>query len=186
MKPLSLKYQGGVALIIFVLMLMGIGGFLFVGYSQGLLKQVELSKAKHNTRVLNEAKQALLQFAYNYPVTNGNGPGRLPCADIDNDGDANTAFGDCITLGRLPWNEPNLSLYDIRDADGQRLWYAVSDAFATNVPGGNTINSEATGSITVRDQSGQVIYNGFVNEGVAAIIIAPGDITSRNGVAQDR
>ena len=185
MKSPNLKYQSGVALIVFVLMLMGVGGYLLVGYSQGILKQVELNKTEHNTRVLIEAKQALLQFAYNYPVTNGNGPGRLPCADIDNDGDANTAFGDCITLGRLPWNEPNINLYDIRDADGQRLWYAVSDAFATNVGGGNIINSDATGTITVRDQSGQVIYDGSAN-GVAAVIIAPGDITARNGVAQDR
>jgi len=88
MKPLNLKYQGGVVLIIFMLGLMGIGGFLLVGYSQGILKQVEVSKTQHNTRVLNEAKQALLQFAYNYPVlsTPSIGPGRLPNADTDNDG----------------------------------------------------------------------------------------------------
>jgi len=201
MKSHSLKYQNGVALIIFVLMLMGVGGYLLAGYSQGLLKQVEHKKTEHNTRVLIEAKQALLQFAYNYPVTNGNGPGRLPCADIDNDGDANdnddgdddvtTDNGECIALGHLPWNEPNLNLYDIRDADGQRLWYAVSDNFATNVAGGNTINSDTSGTITVRDQSGNVIYNGLnptglFRYGVAAIIIAPGDITARSGVAQDR
>ncbi len=171
--------------MIIIVILMGLGGIVLTGYSQGILKQVEESKFKHNQRVLKEAKRALLQFAYNYPVTNGNGPGRLPCADIDNDGDANTLFGDCITLGRLPWNEPNLNLYDIRDADGQRLWYAVSDNFATNVPGGNIINSDTVGSITVRDQSGNVIYDGSSN-GVAAVIIAPEKITARNGVEQDR
>ena len=190
MKPLNLKYQGGVALIIFVLMLMGIGGILFVGYSQGLLKQVELSKTEHNTRVLKEAKQALLQFAYNYPVTNGKGPGRLPCADTDNNGIPNTAFGTCaVEIGRLPWNQQNLNLYDIRDADGERLWYAVSENFATQTA--TILNSGTSGTITVRDQSGNIIYDGnnpgaLTNYGVAAIIIAPGSITARNGVAQDR
>jgi len=95
-----------VALIIFVLMLMGAGGLLFVGYSQGLLKQVELNKTEHNTRVLNEAKQALLQFAYNYPVTNpGSGPGRLPCPDTNNNGTPNTPINCSNFIGRLPWNQ---------------------------------------------------------------------------------
>jgi len=185
MYRVNTKSQSGFALLIFVVIMMGLGGIVLVGYSQGILKEVETSKFKHNQRVLKEAKKALMQFAYNYPVTNGNGPGRLPCADIDNDGDGNTTFGDCITLGRLPWNEANLNLYDMRDADGQRLWYAVSDNFATNVAGGNIINSGTTGTITVRDQSGKVIYDGSAN-GVAAIIIAPGKITARNGVSQDR
>ena len=124
-KPKS-KFQTGFALLIFLVMLMGIGGIVLAGYSQGILKQVEESKFEHNQRVLKEAKQALLQFAYNYPVTNGNGPGRLPCPDTDNDGLPN-AIPDCSPLfGRLPWNHQNLNLYDIRDADGERLWYAVS------------------------------------------------------------
>lgn len=191
MNSSNLKSENGFALLIFVIVLMGMGGLLIAGYTQGILKGVEIKRFEHNKRVLAEAKQALLMFAYNYPeldVTGTvNGPGRLPCADIDNDGDSNTGFGDCITLGRLPWSEPNLNLYDIRDADGQRLWYAVSDAFATNVSGGNTINSDTSGTITVRDQSGNVIYDGsnpsgLAKYGVAAVIIAPGDITA----TQDR
>ncbi len=125
----------------------------------------------------------MLQFAYNYPVTNGNGPGRLPCPDTDNNGIPNTPFNCSSSLGRLPWNQQHLNLYDIRDADGERLWYAVSDNFSTQDAA--NLNSDATGTITVRDQSGKVIYDGSVN-GVAAVIIAPGDITARNGVAQDR
>jgi len=193
--------QSGFALLVFVLAIMGAGGLLLVGFSEGMLDAAESKKFEHNKRVLEEAKQALLQFTYNYPVTNNGGPGRLPCADIDNDGDANdnddadndvtTDNGECITLGRLPWNEPNLNFYDIRDADGQRLWYAVSDAFATNVSGGNIINSDASGTITIRDQSGYVIHNGsnpgaLTQYGIAAVIIAPGAIIDRNGVTQDR
>jgi hypothetical protein len=166
---------------------MGMGGFVLVGYGQGVLKQVEVKKFKHNTRVLNEAKQALLQFAYNYPVTNGNGPGRLPCPDTDNNGIPNALFNCSASLGRLPWNQQNLNLYDIRDADGQRLWYAVSDNFSTQDAA--NLNSDTYGTLTVRDQSGQIIYDGsstLPKSGVAAVIIAPGAITARNGVLQDR
>jgi len=191
MKGRPLKNQSGFALLMFVLVILTAGGMLTIGISQNMQESAENNKFEHNKRVLEEAKRALLQFAYNYPVTNNKGPGRLPCTDIDNDGDANTAFGDCITLGRLPWNEPNLHLYDIRDADGQRLWYAVSDAFATNVSGGNIINSDTSGTITLRDQQGNIIYDGsnpgsLTQYGIAAVIISPGAVINRNGVRQDR
>ncbi|MCH8106299.1 MAG: hypothetical protein IIC58_12475, partial [Proteobacteria bacterium] len=175
--------------MIFLVMMMGIGGFVLVGYSQGILKQVEASKFEHNQRVLKEAKLALLQFAYNYPVTNGNGPGRLPCPDTDNDGIPNTPINCSTFLGRLPWNQQNINLYDIRDADGERLWYAVSSNFSTQEA--TNLNSATFGTITLLDQSGKVIYDGshpgdVAKSGVAAVIIAPGKITSRNGIEQSR
>ena len=192
MKRLYRNNQNGIALLIFVVMLLGVGGVVLIGFSQGLLNEVEAKKLEHNQRVLKEAKQALLQFAYNYPVTNSRGPGRLPCPDTDNDGIPNTPPDCSPALGRFPWRQQNLNLYDIRDADGQRLWYAASESFLTNVGATpNVINSDAFGTITVRDQSGNVIYDGshpgdLAKSGVAAVIIAPGAITSRNGVPQDR
>ncbi|MDH3858858.1 MAG: hypothetical protein OEV07_12770 [Gammaproteobacteria bacterium] len=178
--------QNGYVLLLTLLALMGIGGVVVAGFTQDAKQQVEHEKYLHNKRVLAEAKQALLQFAYNYPATNQRGPGRLPCADTDNDGTPNTVIGTCIQLGRLPWGQPDLNLYDIRDADGQRLWYAVSDSFATNVAGGNVINSDAFGTITIRDQVGNIIFDGSTGNGVAAVIIAPGAPTARAGVTQDR
>ena len=179
------KQQAGYALILMVLGLMGVGGIVMAGFTQGAKKQVDHQKYLHNKRVLEEAKQALLQFAYNYPETNQLGPGRLPCADTDNDGTPNPLFGLCTQLGRLPWNQQNLNLYDIRDADGQRLWYAVSSNFATQTAG--TVNSNSFGTITIRDQMGNFIYDASGGgDGVAAVIIAPGAATARNGVAQDR
>jgi hypothetical protein len=169
-----------------LLAFMGVGGVVLAGFTQDAKQQVEHEKYLHNKRVLAEAKQALLQFAYNYPATNQRGPGRLPCADTDNDGTPDTAIGTCIQLGRLPWRQSNLNLYDLRDADGQRLWYAVSASFATNVAGGNIINSDAFGTITIRDQVGNIIFDGSTGNGVAAVIIAPGAPTARAGVAQDR
>lgn len=179
--------QNGYVLILMLLFLIGAGGVVAAGFTQDAKRQVDHERFLHNKRVLEKAKRALLQFAYNYPVNNQRGPGRLPCADTDNDGTPNTVIGTCIQLGRLPWNQPNLNLYDIRDADGQRLWYAVSSNFATNVAVPNFINSDAFGTITLRDQVGNIIYDASGGgEGVAAVIIAPGAVTARNGVAQDR
>ena len=189
------KTQSGYALIVFVLLMMGIGGVVIGGFTQQVKKDVEFEKFLHNKRVLEQAKQALLQFAYNYPVTNQNGPGRLPCPDTNNNGAPNSAINCSTFLGRLPWNQQNLNLYDIRDADGQRLWYAVSKNFSTQEagsvnnpapPGDPYLNSAVWGTITLRDQAGNIIFDASANNGVAAIIIAPGAETARNGVPQDR
>jgi type II secretory pathway pseudopilin PulG len=184
------EHQSGFALLILLVILMGVAGIALTGVTQNALKQVEDKRFRHNERVLKEVKQALLQFAYNYPtldgVAAGTGPGRLPCADTNNDGLSNQ----CFSFGRLPWREGNLNLYDIRDADGERLWYAVSSNFRT-ANGGIEINSDISGRITIRDQSGNIIYSGLnpgavSKYGVAAVIIAPGRVTSRDGVMQNR
>jgi type II secretory pathway pseudopilin PulG len=194
------EHQSGFALLIFLVIMMGLGGIALTGVTQQIKKEVDQKRFDHNKEVLNRAKQALLMFAYNYPETNApNGPGRLPCADIDNDGNADTGFASCISLGRLPWKHPNLNLHEILDADGEHLWYYVSGTFATNVRnysgsvpasakhlgGKRFINSSVPGTITIRDQSGTVIYDGAVN-GVAAVIIAPGKEIESNGVLQNR
>ncbi len=185
MKRWPPKNQTGYALLVFVLAIMGAGGLLLVGFSEGMLESAEVKKFEHNKRVLKEAKQALLQFAYNYPVTNDKGPGRLPCADTDNDGIPNT----CNSFGRFPWAQQNLNFYDVRDADGERLWYAVSSNFTTQA---TIVNSDTSGNITLRDQSGNIIYDGFnpgslIQYGIAAVIIAPGAAIARNdGLVQDR
>jgi type II secretory pathway pseudopilin PulG len=181
------KHQAGFALLIFLVVMMGLGGIALTGVTQSIFKQVEDKKFRHNERVLKEAKNALLQYSYNYPQldTTGqvNGPGRLPCADANNNG--MPSF--CNGFGRLPIGDPDLNLNDIRDADGERLWYAVSSNFRP--PG--SVNSDSSGRISIRDQSGRVVYDGSnpstLNKyGVAAVIIAPGSITSRNDVSQDR
>ena len=159
--------------MIFLVMMMGIGGFVLTGYSQGILKQVEASKFKHNQRVLKEAKLALLLYSYNYPEFNLEGPGRLPCPDDDDDGLTGVlSLALCQSVGRLPWAETEMHFYDARDADEERLWYAVSDSFY-NLGGGPIINSGSTGSITLVDQTGNIIYDGSI-AGIAAVIIAPG------------
>jgi len=112
MYKVTPSFQTGFALLIFVLVLMGIGGIIVVGYTQGILREVEITKFQKNQKVLEEAKQALLQFTYNYPQTNAPvGPGRLPCPDDDNDGliGAGVDTAQCNAVGRLPWFDPRLN-----------------------------------------------------------------------------
>ncbi len=149
------------------------GGLVVKSYLKDIAIEVKQNQYQGSQEVLEEAKRALLQYAYNYPEINGNGPGRLPCADTDNNGLPNSSFGDCISIGRFPWDDPNLKTQELKDSSGERLWYVASPAFASNVSGGNIINIETRGTITLVDQTGSIIYDGAV-AGVAAIVIAPG------------
>jgi len=167
MKRNSPTRQSGYALILMVLALMGVGGIVVAGFTQEARKELEHQRYLHNERVLKEAKQALLQYTYNYPVTAGNGPGRLPCPDTDDDGIPNaTALcgGANGIVGRFPWAEPEMNFYDARDASGQRLWYAVSSRFANS--GAVTINSGTQGSITIQDRSGALLHDATAGSGV--------------------
>lgn len=196
METHNIKFQSGYALLLAVLAFMGISGAVAVGYTQQARQDMEQERYLHNKRVLEEAKRALLLYAYNYPGISlaaggpARGPGRLPCTDTDNDGDSNTLFGDCDAVGRFPWAEPALGINDLRDADGQRLWYTVSSTFANATS--TIVNSDTSGTLTVRTPEGNIMYDGsnpdsLVNHGIAAVIIAPGAAIGRNGgVAQNR
>ncbi len=158
---------------------MGIGGVLLSGFSKQTLKEVEKKRFDHNRQVLEEAKQALLMYAYNYPnIALGfspptiRGPGRLPCPDDDSSGTPNnpcTGAGP-LAVGRFPIIAPGMQFYEAMDSSGESLWYAVSRTFQNQV---TRVNSDSLGTITVFDQSGGLQYAGATN-GVAAIIIAPG------------
>jgi hypothetical protein len=180
-----------------VVVLMGVGGVLVTNLTQDAKQETEHQRYLHNQRVLMEAKQALLQYTYNYPVNQPlRGPGRLPCPDMDNDGSPDPSFN-CISgsamVGRFPWNDPQMNFYDARDASGQRLWYAVSKNFANTISPAvdDVINSDTNGTIAIEDRSGALSYpatfpaNVF-GAGVAAVIFAPGPPIARNGIVQDR
>ena len=176
------KQQVGYALILMLLGLMGVGGVVIAGFTQQAKQDIEQQRYLHNQRMLRDAKQALLMYAYNYPQTADRGPGRLPCPDTDTNGlgtpnpsiDCEDGLGNGV-VGRFPWGALGMQFHDVRDASGESLWYAVSKSFA-NFNAGNSINSDTLGSITVYDQSGATIYDGdpLVATGVAAVIIAPG------------
>lgn len=145
-----------------------------------------LEQERTTLNSLNMAKQALIAYAVSvYPLGNDR-PGDLPCPDTNNDGKKETSCGNATgssgqttRLGRLPWK--SLGLPDLRDASGERLWYAVSNNFKENtrrLP----LNSDTTGSIQFVDNSGSSIPN------VIAVVIAPGPPIQRLNAAalQDR
>ena len=173
------REHAGFTLIIFLVVLMGLGGAALTGYSQAILRQVEKNRHEHDARVLQQAKQALLMYAYNYPTIAARGPGRLPCPDTSNDGSPNPSFN-CINgtgmIGRFPVNAPGITI-DATDASDEVIWYAVSSSFANTGP--VVVNSDSVGTITLVDQVGNVVYDGAV-DGIAAVLIAPGAIINRD------
>jgi len=96
-------------------------------------------------RALRKAKAALIAYAANeqwqlYKGQTTNQPGGLPCPDNN---DTGASPGICSAaadrVGRLPW--ATIGGEDLRDASGERLWYAVSTNFYKNVA--NIINSDS-------------------------------------------
>ncbi len=148
-------------------------------------------------RALAQAREALIAYAADRPVNAVVGPGYLPCPDIDNDGWAESTCGSLAgdvgqarRLGRLPWK--TLGLADLRDGDGERLWYAVSTRYkgllncAASRGCVDMGPPSAQGTITVRDASGRVVQDG-TRRGAAAVVIAPGAALERaDGHAQAR
>jgi hypothetical protein len=102
-------------------------------------------KSERKTRAtLEYARQALIGRA----IGDASRPGSLPCPDGDDDGSADLFVGSsCPTyVGRLPWR--TLGLGDLRDASGERLWYALSPAFRDH-PAAPALNSDTRGTLTV-------------------------------------
>ena len=129
-----------------------------------------LERERKNTAALALAKQALIGRA----AIDTSLPGSLPCPDLvthiagsnmPDDGIADLFAGThCPNyVGRLPWR--TLGLPDLRDADGERLWYALSPNFR-DYAGHVQINDTTIGTLSV---SGA---NPVAN--VAAIVFSPG------------
>ncbi len=195
----SKKSESGFALLIMLMGALTLGGLITAGYLQSIAKKVEAKRVADNTEVLKRAKQAMLMYAYNYPVISyansvpsvARGPGRLPCPDTDDDGIAETSIN-CSSggplVGRFPWNQPGLNSGELFDASRSRLWYAVSHTFSRNKGAPDRINSDSQGSINLMDTAGNIIFDASSdNGGIAAIIIAPGPAIIRaDGFAQTR
>lgn len=184
--------QTGLTLILlaFILALVVTG---YILYSQNSI-QLKIAQKNKTNQALAMAKQALL--AYSAEVITGaiNGalltcnnncprPGDLPCPDIDNDGSADPPCA-ATTAGRLPWK--TMGLGDIRDGSGERLWYAVSNQYKNN-PRILPLNSDSLGTISYRNNIGNMIYNATTRSGLAAVVISPGaTLTRLDNVIQNR
>ena len=209
--------QSGAALIAFLLIFVTAASF-------ALLKGLNETATQHHrdaqtAEALAEAKAALIGYAVSRAVTpavcsapgnNCSRPGDLPCPDRDNTGDLLTPTGSpephCGNasgstdqprrIGRLPWR--SLGLADLRDGDGERLWYAVSTNFknntrssCTNASAAGCLNSNVRGTITVYARNGTLIHDGrnqdpWAPSGLVAVVFAPGKVLRRQGATRDQ
>ena len=178
--------HGGLALLLALLGLVLSAGLMLA------MQAVAFSTARRDQaseQALAQAREALLAYAADRPISAVVGPGFLPCPDLDDDGWAESTCGSLAgdrgqeeRLGRLPWK--TLGLADLRDGHGERLWYAVSTRYkgllncAASAACVDLSPVTAVGTITVRDSAGSVLRDGMLADaergGAAAVVIAPG------------
>jgi len=169
--------RGFALMLMLVVIVTALGAVLF-----GLLRPstaASYAVDRVTLAALAQARDALIGSA----ATDDNHPGSLPCPDLDNDGQLQSAgetFGNCASLiGRLPWR--TLGLPDLRDSSGERLWYVLSSNFRDNAAS-SPLNSDTAGQLTITGT------NPAAN--VIAIVFAPGpaltgqarDAASQNNV----
>lgn len=192
------KQHGQALLILLVILVIGLSATIYALVSP---PRSSVERDKITADALAQAKAALIGYAAGVSdLAGGERPGDLPCPDSNDSGAPGTpnCNTQALRIGRLPWK--TLGLPDLRDGDGERLWYAVSSNFKNNsrtacaAPGdAGCLNSDARGTITVRNNAGTVINDGsnpdaFTPSGVIAVIFAPGAVLQRQGAgaSQDR
>lgn len=139
-------------MVMLVIMVMGALTFLVSSLSKS---GMQIERDKVTAAALAQAKEALIGYA-----ASASTPGKLPCPEDTSRIGTSTegqALSSCSnsspTIGRLPWR--TLGLGDIRDANGDKLWYVLSAGFR-NSP----INSDTPAQLTV---------DGISNKAVAII-----------------
>lgn len=175
--------QRGFALIAILALALLITAYLVTNTLAGLGSPTE--REQRNMDALTKAKAALIAYAAStegwqaFMGGPNDQPGALTCPDLDDDGDADCLFPHTVSrVGRLPWK--TLGIDDIRDASGERLWYALSASFR-KATGTTVINSDTQGQLTV---TGTAPANNVV-----AIVFAPGqalDLSPIGGPVQNR
>lgn len=147
-------------------MIIGIAATLLI-YGMVDTTSAALRRDQDTAALLAQAKQALIGRA----VADSTRPGSLPCPDIDDDGSAEStvAYGGVCPnyIGRLPWK--TLGLPDLRDASGERLWYALFPAFRDHSSAG-LLDVDTKGGLTVYQDSTATV----ITAQAVAVIFAPG------------
>ena len=204
------KQKGAVIILMAFIIGLGVLTYLLNSFDPARLR---LEQDKKTMQTLNEAKQALIAWAVIHPLY----PGQFPYPDrrevvnpnYDGKSDcppSNTAFlvpssyalliGQLPIVGQeLPCDIPLLSGLgeDFRDAQGNRLWYAVSrnivhhyefllaDPNSNPIINPSIVSSSGYPWLKTLDRNGQLI-----SDRVAVVIIAPGNALNgqnRAGVA---
>lgn len=160
MRP-SLRQHGAVLLFMIALLLAGSGWAL----SQKLAARtgfLEQERKQSTAQALQVAKMAVIAHAATAAT-----PGQMPCpedlsaAGSAAEGQSASCSNTRVSLGRLPWR--SLGLGDLKDGNGDRLWYALSPGFRSA-----PINSNSTAGLSLDGHTGTVV----------AILFSPGRASS--------
>lgn len=152
--PAAQDRQRGAALLVFMLIFFLASMSLLLPSSNLSGSRIQADQASSNA--LAQAKAALLARA----AATLTRPGSLPCPDFNDDGeDPNGSCSNTNTVGRLPWK--TLGLADLRDGDGNRLWYAL----ATELRNNSTSKINPTEPLTLSMDG---------TDNIAAIVFSPG------------
>ena len=164
------RRQKGLALLILVFFL----ALVATAYGVQSLNAANIKneRDRKTALALAQAKDALIGWSARQAST----PGSLPCTDSSNAGSLVNSGQNCQAyIGHLPWK--TLEISDLRDGDGECLWYALSPAYRSAIPAvsrnaTNKINNAVLGTITIKSANG-VNLPVPINP-VIAVIIAPG------------
>lgn len=182
MKPVSsrARRQKGQALLVLLMVLLLGGLYGFVDrIDAGLASSIRAGDDS-----LARAKEALLWYAATYRDSHdAEVPGYLPCPDsadesglfVAGDGIAAATCGGpaMIAVGLLPYR--TLGLPDLRDADGNCLWYAVSGTFKNAPKAALPLDWDAQAQLGVVTASGTALAApDDADGGAAAIVFSPG------------
>jgi hypothetical protein len=144
-----------------------ISAFLIASALNRTPADVSNEREDRSMSALRKAKAALIAYAANeqWQLYKTAGtyfqPGALPCPDQDDNGDSDCIGSNAASMiGRVPFT--TIGLEDLRDASGERLWYALSHDFRKlrcdsipplpappSPPGCTIINSDTKGQLTV-------------------------------------
>jgi len=158
-----------------LLVLLAVGGLGWLLARQDSAAHRTLTREARTADALATAREALLGYAATY--RNREHPnadfGYLPCPDLDGDGSSETCgTKGQISIGRLPYL--TLNLPDLRDGDGECLWYAVSGNFKNN-PKPDALNWDSIGSFRILDEAASPRPLAGDQHGLAAaLVIAAG------------
>ncbi len=163
--------QGGFAMIALIALIAIMSAYLVANALARTNAELANTREQRSMNALRQAKAALIAYAaseewqqYRSGPTNFQ-PGALPCPDSNDSGNsAGICSAAANRIGRLPWK--TLGIDDLRDASGERLWYALSANFR-KLSGTTVINSDTQGQLTVIGIAPA--------SNIVAIVFAPGE-----------
>ena len=166
------KHQGAILLIMLVILVIGAAAVLVSTLTSSSIKNARLATT---AAALAQAKEALIGRA----VSDNTMPGSLPCPDTNDDGSAEMFAGnDCPSyIGRLPWR--TLQIPELRDGNGEHLWYALSPAFRDD-SSAEPLNSNTKGTLLVYGPDGTTLQTQAGYSAVAVIFSAGSPVGSQS------